>query len=122
MTKDQKRRLYRDHNLAEGFGSFEAWSEWVDNSDHNPFYHLKKRDKTKPHSPDNSYFCERKPAYLQDGKNRGESWKEKFIRDWNERIYRPDPELQAKEPAKNVWQYEHPDLVREGIVWTGEQK
>ena len=42
-------------------------------------------------------------------------WREYFVNNWNKNICRKGrPDVKAK---GNIFCYEHPDLVREGIVW-----
>lgn len=41
-------------------------------------------------------------------------WRKKFAAGWNKKIHRD------LRPKREHFTYEHPDLVREGITWTGE--
>lgn len=41
-------------------------------------------------------------------------WRKRFIDNWNRNI------CKCIKPKREHFCYEHPDLVREGIIWTGE--
>lgn len=125
-----------------GWPDCESWVKWAYANGYQKSYHLGKFDDTKPHGPDNSFFYnlvkklpegeEREAGceFCQDCKNicpgHGNgcsAWREWFVRNWNENICRK-PKRRAKlkiEPERNrqFFRYEHPDLDREGIVWTG---
>lgn len=50
-------------------------------------------------------------------------WKEYFVKNWDQNIHRKKIEHIIEDQSKRcAWQYEHPDLVGEGIVWTGERR
>ena len=104
-------------------------------------------DKAKPHGPDNSFFKPReltKKAQLQDNRRRKEerknlvspfcegcttgcrntaigcdeyrAWWEK---NWDQNICIAQQVPKQEPGARRVFRYEHPDLVREGIVFVG---
>lgn len=39
-------------------------------------------------------------------------WRDYFVRNWNENI-----SVKPKKQTKEVFRYEHPDMIREGIVF-----
>ena len=47
------------------------------------------------------------------------AWRTWFIYSWNRARYRI-MKLKFRD-TKTVWRYEHPDLIREGIIWTGKE-
>lgn len=99
---------------------------------------LRKRVEFKPHGDDNSFFFDREEEKklqaeriaLQKQGNRYcrgckekcpgsgigcSAWKKWFIENWNRNICK-NPRTETNTVA---FAYEHPDLVREGIVWRG---
>lgn len=45
-------------------------------------------------------------------------WKEWFVKNWNQNIcIKPKPMLPPEPKGRQVFQYEHPDLMREGIIF-----
>ena len=64
-----------------------------------------------------STFCKRcgiKKRHCLDGCS---EWKQWWIKNWNTNIcVKPVTE---EPPKREKFKYEHPDLVREGITWTG---
>lgn len=94
---------------------------------------LLKRNQREPHGPENSYFwvagdpqteVEEEPTESRycNGctKNCANSmgcadWKNWFVKNWNEKISR-SPKLKKERPVRVTWKYEHPDLIREGLV------
>ena len=99
---------------------------------------LIKRVEFKPHGDDNSFFFDREyekklqaervalrqreSRYCRDCKEKCpgngigcSAWKKWFIENWNRNICtNPRAETNAV-----VFAYEHPDLIREGLVWRG---
>lgn len=64
--------------------------------------------------------CNRKELFCQYNHKSGcKSWQENFERYWNKYIHREVklPEKKPEKKAKEYFRYEHPDLVREGIVF-----
>ena len=126
----------------ENFGNFDGFCKWLSETGYKRGMHIRKHDKTKPHSPENSWFqehshnakvrkekvkavraikskfCENctegKCTNISDG---CKPWREWFTENWNNNIHRKKPVAESNVPM--VFCYEHPDLVREGIVWAG---
>ena len=117
---------------------------WCSENGYEKGLQLRKRDPKKPHSPENSFFFstqkqkqeihEKKVETMAirspfctgcekecPRKNSGgcEEWKEYFLNNWNQNIHIPPPKPEPVEDPNTpmVFRYEHPDLVREGIVW-----
>lgn len=141
MTKPMEQRGLRDiwKNIEKdnSFGSWEVFETWARETGHRPRYAIYKLDMTKPHGPDNSYWywatkplpedlsdlCVECNAMMKTCLIHGcKRWKEWFVKNWNEKIHVPKPEPPApKEPENTLfWRYEHPDLVREGIVFEAD--
>lgn len=127
---------FRKKLKESNFESFDAFVKWSAESGFQPYAQLRRYDPNEPHGPDNSFWYTRpdyQPVQKHDytckfceGCTQGtcqtntigcKEWREWFVENWNKNICRkPKP----KEPAKKEYfRYEHPDLVREGIVWTG---
>ena len=126
----------------ENFGSFDGFCKWMSEVGCERGMHMRKHDATKPHSPQNSFFY---PKYYMKNKKREKiqatraitcsfcesctekacpnngigcrPWREWFTENWNNNIHRKKPVAESNVPM--VFCYEHPDLVREGIVWAG---
>lgn len=117
----------------------EQFVKWAVEEGYKPGMRIKKYFSFLPHSMENSYFVhtgqkeeERHPTFIDsespyckncdiDDCDRMafgcKKWREYFVKNWNENICRngrPTPR-----PADVVFRYEHPDLVREGIVFEG---
>lgn len=115
------------------FESFDAFIKWCSENDYKPNARLRKHDEDKPHGPGNSYWYV-KPPYQpvpkhgcispfcencgkkEDCWNGCSGWKDYFVKNWNDNISKSPK--QKTEEVQEVFRYEHPDLVREGIVWT----
>lgn len=86
-------------------------------------------DQEKPYYPENCFWRKSAlhPATVRIYENRAAEWDEfviplraslKYALEEYER--RQEEQKQATAHHRNThWCYEHPDLVREGIVWTG---
>jgi hypothetical protein len=104
-------RYYNMKKDRIGWVSMDEFIFWASKNGYRKGLKLKKTVETLPHSPENSFFeCDSQEDDSCDG------WEEQFIKNWNEKIYYPKPP-QKPEPKKMVFRYEHPDLVREGIVF-----
>lgn len=122
----------RDDTKWDCFDDFVLWSSI---QGYVKGMHLTKRNELEPHSPDNSYFWaawleqkteeEEKPVesrYCQGcTKNCVNSmgcadWQKWFAKNWNENIS-ISKKLKQNVPVKMTWKYEHPDLIREGIIY-----
>ena len=124
---------YYKYNFAKGFGTLDNFLKFCAEAGYERHMHICKRDPSKPHSPENSYFRginEKEATEIAEPNNwickdcktqkckqigRGcERYTKAWIENWNKNIHRKKPE----DPRKRmVFRYEHPDLVRERIVW-----
>ena len=133
------RHLWSKKKLKESdFESFYHFLEWCSRSDYVKFAQIRRYNEDKPHGPENSFWYVRpvrEPAkkqtdtspFCENCENNSSgcnikgclSWREWFIKNWNDNIC-IKPKCAPEEEKKNLYfQYEHPDLVREGIVWRG---
>lgn len=118
--------------------TFEEFVSWCCDTGYDTGMDLKKRDNNAPHGPTNSYwyrwekigtaadgpkesgcrFCAKCVVECPSGNKGCQPWREWFIQNWNKNIYASRHtklrELRASRPG--VFVYEHPDLIREGIV------
>lgn len=139
------RRFYRRLYDSE-WERADDFIKWCSENGYESGLRLCRKDTSKPHGPENSYFktpektvrgiAEDKRRRKEERKNlvspfcEGcqkkcsasfgcEEYREWFVKNWNQNISIAKPDVK-KEPAKPmVFCYEHPDLVREGIAWTG---
>lgn len=97
-----------------------------------------KYDEALPHSPTNSHFKFINPEDRHDmsdstsrfcvgcsrecpGQGTGcQEWKNWFVANWNSKIS-TSQKLHQSDAARHVWQYEHPDLEREGLRFENRQ-
>lgn len=125
--------------------TFDDFLYWAASPERKPGLELRKIDATKPHGPNNSFWYSgvttRENARQEQKKKMDEyysiespfckscgvqkshcingclAWKEWWIKNWNANIcVKPKA---AEKAEREVFQYEHPELVREGIAWTG---
>lgn len=120
---------------ATDWETVDQFCKWAVEKGYKPGMRIKKYYDFLPHSMENSYFVhtgqkveERHPTFVDSEspccKNCDEDcdaaafgcakWRAYFVKNWNENIYRSQP---AARPVNVVFRYEHPDLVREGIVF-----
>lgn len=129
-------RIVRDDSVWE---SFDAFVFWCSVSGYGPGKNLRKRWEDEPHGPGNSYwysraeeaklrhekavsdqnikshFCNGCKQKCPIGAGGCAAYKEWWIKNWNKNIYRkPKP---PKTEAKQFFRYEHPDLIREGLIF-----
>ena len=122
----------------------EEFVTWAKENGYKKGLHLKKIDASKKHGPGNSRYEDSKAKVLLrtekhkkfmetrspycigctkpicPGQGTGgcNGWKEYWIKNWDENIhYVPVVQEVEKPKTSRFWQYEHPDLVREGIVF-----
>jgi hypothetical protein len=136
-------KRYYTQQLAEGFYDLDTFLLWCSQNGYKKGLALKKRVETLPHSTENSYFedyaahkQERSEKFHADmsisnplcrecttecGGTGCAEWQEYFKENWNRNIHvKPAKQVQTVvEEGPMVFRYEHPDLVREGIVWRG---
>lgn len=122
---------------ATDWKNLDQFCKWAVEEGYKPGMRIKKYFSFLPHSMENSYFVhtgqkeeERHPAFIDsespcckncdiddcNGMAFGcKKWREYFVKNWNENICRKG--RPAARSAEEVFRYEHPDLVREGIVF-----
>ena len=134
---------YSNLNRRDGgheFESFDAFVLWCSLNDYQPGMRLYRHNIRRHHSESNSYwahpdsikqrdddkakkaererqlnaspFCAVCQRFCPNTQNGCPDWRKYFVRNWDRNISR------RKKPADsgNAWRYEHPDLIREGIV------
>lgn len=123
------RRIFEGLQGDHTFASLEEFIEWGTRTGHKTHFALYKLDTTKPHSPGNSYWyhdykptpnvvsrfckdCDR-PCPTAGCLN----YRTSFIANWNKNICRKPKKIVPD--GEMVFCYEHPDMVREGIVFEG---
>ena len=114
---------------------FDDFVFWCSYTGYRKGMQLRKRNKDMPHSPDNSFWvdtldgtqpeendCEfcakcnhRRSAVCING---CVTWREQWVKNWNDNICIRPPE-EKYSPTRETFCYEHPDLIKEGIVWQG---
>lgn len=104
---------------------------------------LRRYDEDMPHGPDNSYWYSRTDE-KNDVKRRKDfrrdnvsefcqscdkkcpsqgcvEYRQWWSKNWNQTLHRKkEVQPEPQEGVTRVWQYEHPDLVREGICFIAE--
>lgn len=122
------------------FASFDAFVLYAAENGYQKGMHLRRKDEKAPHGPGNTYWSnshlERAERKVKIAADRGiispyckdcdrpcntfgcPAWREYFVKNWNRNIHWKKPEPKKPEPNKReVFRYEHPDMVREGIVF-----
>lgn len=134
MTKTKRFALARTFGSLQRVGceweSFEDFCQWAESQGYRTGLTIYALNQNKPHGPDNSYlyykgldlpdikspFCEGCTRKYCPGNKVGcAEYRSKWKKNWNENICRK-PKEPAKPTGREVFRYEHPDLVREGIV------
>ena len=97
------------------FDSLRDFVEWCRNSYYVDGYRLCRKDPKGPWAPDNMEWCESKlsPITVRNREEMGKQWDD-FIKTIKK------PVIVEKKPE--VFRYEHPDLVREGIVFESSRR
>lgn len=134
-TKTELYAIHRVWDTIAGdrkWSSFDAFVEWAEGKYKTGFTVYKLREDL-PHSPENSYwyyhtrkpentvspFCAGCTEIMRVCNVKGcFKYRETFVKNWNENICRKPKEVKEEPIKREFFQYEHPDLVREGIVWT----
>ena len=138
------RRFYRSLYDSD-WETADAFIKWCSENGWKSGLRLCRRDTSKPQGPENSFFktpemtvkgmaadkrrrqVERKNGvcHFCDGCTEEcregvgcERWRQHFIMNWNKNIHVPKVKPVVQEKPM-VFRYEHPDLVREGIVFEG---
>lgn len=127
-------------NGGTDWKSLDEFCKWAVEEGYKPGMRLRKHNTDMPHSLDNSYFAfpgdsqeeeqERHATYVDAKSPYCEAcgvencpsvsigcfrWREYFVNNWNKNICRNGrPVIRS---AEVTFRYEHPDLVREGIVF-----
>lgn len=97
-------------------------------------YSKKERERKCSAQIRKNVSAEKKPRYNREGicagckkECRASGWgcseyQRKFVENWNTNIHRkkPEPPVDLNKPM--IFRYEHPDLIREGIVFVGGAK
>lgn len=129
--------------LKEGFGSFDKFLKFCSEVGYKHGMMMRKYDPDLPHSPENTLFCEPGTKIEHPAKNTEKeqnricegcqknsctasgagcpAYRKAWAENWNKNIHRKKAE--PVDPNKTtVFRYEHPDLIREGIVFVGGTK
>ena len=133
---------FKHQKLKEGFASFDNFLRFCAESGYKPEMLMRRYDTNAPHSPENTFFCSR-PVIEEKNPQKPEKKTEMEPRDgvcasckkkcnasgagcseyqklwtenWNRNIHRKKPEPERPR-ARQFFLYEHPDLIREGIVF-----
>lgn len=121
------------------FGSYENFLAWSDKFTLQKGFTVWKINERLPHGPKNSYwyhgskkqedvvsaFCEGCPQGNRSvchgiGCFNYRQW---FVNNWNQNICRKQEEPEEDDPThRHVFCYEHPDLVREGLVFRAKEE
>ena len=136
------RRFYRRLYDSE-WERADDFIKWCSENGYESGLRLCRKDTSKPHGPENSYFKtpektvrgiaedkrrrkeERKSLVSQfcDGCQKEcrdsigcKDYRDWFVKNWNKNIYMP-PVKPVVPEGPMVFRYEHPDLVREGITF-----
>lgn len=137
-TECLRRRFYKLKKKEAEWEDVYDFMMWARDSGYEKNLNMGKRDKTLPHGPENSFWLEKGYAserYLQKIRQNCDfctgcekrcsvsglgckDWRNYFVKNWNEKIYVP-PVKPVVYEGPMVFRYEHPDLVREGIVFEG---
>lgn len=137
LSKRWQRKISKDCEW-EDFNSFLFWCSV---SGYKKGRELRRNDPESPHGPGNSYwysldekrkreeqerirqkklrqstFCQGCSRVCQNNGSGCKEWEEWFVKNWNRNIHRKPKEPEAPQ-GKQYFRYEHPDLVREGIVF-----
>lgn len=139
------RRFYR-RLYDSGWETADEFVKWCSENGYASGLRLCRKDTAKPHGPDNSFFKTPdsiKRAIKEENRRRKEERKSLvspfcigcqkgcsnqtvgckeyrawFAKNWNQNIsIALNKPVTVAQEGPMVWRYEHPDLVREWIVW-----
>lgn len=141
------RKFYRYLSDSDWYNA-DSFVRWCSENNWQKGLRLCKKDASMPHGPENSYF--KKPektvrVIAEDKKRRKEErkslvspfcegcteecrkgvgcerWQQYYVTNWDKNIRVAKPaEVKPEPEGPMVFRYEHPDLVREGIVFHAE--
>ena len=115
---------------------FDDFALWCSNQGYSKGMYIRKHNELEPHGPVNSYFWAAGFQYHQQAEVPDEpntcsycygceksctnsmgcsDWQKWFVQKWNRNIS-ISPKLRKGTHSRKTFQYEHPDLIREGIV------
>ena len=139
-TKNLRTRFSKIPKEDKEWTSPEDFIKWAKESGYITGLHLRKHDKTLPHGPKNSFWLIKGPEETMrrfiselrkgsefckecvrecSGNGMGcKDWQKYYTENWNKNIHVP-PVKPVVQEGPMVFRYEHPDLVREGIVFEG---
>jgi hypothetical protein len=123
----------RKSEIPNMFDGFQDFSNWSVNNGYKYGRRLHRIDKGAEYSPDNMEWVD-----VNVNSQSNEIAKQKAIAKWDafikpirerfledlellEKIKKEEEEerIRKEKPAREFFRYEHPDLEREGIVWSG---
>ena len=132
----------------ENWTDFDAFVKWCSENGYQKGIKLRRHDERKPHSPENSFFAENTREIIRinsekfhefrqnsspfctgcekecqrNGSGGCDEWQAYFKNNWDQNIYIAPKKKEEPVEDPNItkfFRYEHPDLVREGIVFEG---
>ena len=129
------RNIYNRIMDDSTFSSFKEFRIWAKKNRKKDFV-LYKKNEYMPHSQKNSYWYYKHKQLIPVQSKFCEScdqkcntsgcflYREWFVKNWNSNIYgkpmiQTQAQTQESKDTVKVFQYEHPDLVREGVVFEG---
>ena len=144
---DALRKKYCRIDGSSDFESFDSFLKFCANQNYKKGQRMRRRTLSKPHGPDNSFFVsnnytemrkkvdpkEIKPDMMNPCLGCGnqcdagtvecpigamgcKEWRVWFQKHWDEFIHQY-LKSETEKKGREFFQYEHPDLQREGIVW-----
>lgn len=138
-TENLRRRFIKLSQEETGWEDVDAFIRWARDSGYEKGRWLVKHHEDQPHGPRNSYWLEQNEqnARLRREKIKTGSefckgctekcregfgcdrWRQYFVNNWNQNISIARPVVKKAPEEKQYFRYEHPDLVKEGIVFDG---
>ena len=140
-TENLRARFRKIPQEDKAWKTAEDFMMWAAESGYITGTHLRKHNDALPHGPNNSYWLNRdsekaRKRYTDEVKKGCEfckdcskdicdngigckEWQRYFTKNWNKNIHVP-PVKPVVQEGPMVFRYEHPDLVREGIVFNAE--
>ena len=103
------------------FADFDDFLDWAIESNFLVGKRIGRIDATGPFSRDNCVWMNKLGEYEESDEERAARW-DALVEPIREQFKDTLAEIEKKkqeEQKQTVFRYEHPDLVREGIVWRG---